>query len=152
VWNKPNGNFCEMSSSRTMRTAINGAPRMKYWLRKNGWFRAGRARKVQSIPFRRVSYQFQNEALSDEQRRAVLHVLHSADRVTAIRGGAGTGKTMMMKEAVAAIESGGHRVFTFAPSAEASRGVLRSEAGFANAETVEALLQSAQLRERIRGR
>jgi hypothetical protein len=30
-------------------------------------------------------------------------------------------------------------------------GVLRSEAGFANAETVEALLQSSNLHERIRG-
>src|SRR5947207_4922561 len=56
----------------------------------------------------------------------------------------------MMKETVAAIESRGQKVFTFAPSAEASRGVLRSEAGFANAETVEALLQSSKLQEQIR--
>ena len=91
------------------------------------------------------------EKLSDEQRNAVLHVLQSTDRVTAIRGGAGTGKTTMMKEAVAAIESGGAKVFTFAPSAEASRGVLRSDAGFANAETVEALLQNSKLQEQVRG-
>src|SRR5437773_5132008 len=96
------------------------------------------------------AYQFRNETLSDEQRSAVLHVLRSEDRVTAIRGGAGTGKTMMMKEAVAAIESTGQKVFTFAPSAEASRGVLRSEAGFANAETVEALLQNPKLQEQVR--
>ena len=102
-------------------------------------------------PFRSGSYQFQNEALSDEQRQAVFHVLRSVDRVTAVRGGAGTGKTTMMKEAVAAIESGGQKVFTFAPSAEASRGVLRSDAGFANAETVEALLQSQKLQEQVRG-
>ena len=70
--------------------------------------------------------------------------------MTAVRGGAGTGKTTMIKEAVAAIESGGRKVFTFAPSAEASRGVLRSEAGFANAETVEALLQSSKLQELVR--
>ncbi len=84
-------------------------------------------------------------------RAAVLHVLRSPDWVTAIRGGAGTGKTTMMKEAVAAIEASGQKVFTFAPSAEASRGVLRSDAGFANAETVEALLQNAKLQERVRG-
>ena len=42
-------------------------------------------------------------------------------------------------------------VFTFAPSAEASRGVLRADAGFANAETVEALLQNSKLQEAIRG-
>lgn len=102
-------------------------------------------------PLNAGKYQFQNEKLSDEQRHAVLHVLHSIDRVTAIRGGAGTGKTTMMREAVAAIESTGHKVFTFAPSAEASRGVLRSDAGFANAETVEALLQSQKLRAQVRG-
>lgn len=102
-------------------------------------------------PFGSGVYQFQNEMLSEEQRNAVLHVLRSEDRVTAIRGGAGTGKTTMMKEAVAAIELGGQKVFTFAPSAEASRGVLRSDAGFANAETVAALLQSSNLQEQIRG-
>jgi thymidylate kinase len=102
-------------------------------------------------PFGPVKYQFQNPKLSDEQCNAVLHVLKSTDRVTAIRGGAGTGKTTMMKEAVAALESSGAKVFTFAPSAEASRGVLRSDAGFANAETVEALLQNPKLQAQVRG-
>jgi len=102
-------------------------------------------------PFRSGPCEFQNQMLSDEQRNAVLHVLRSEDRVTAVRGGAGTGKTTMIKEAVAAIESGGQKVFTFAPSAEASRGVLRSDAGFANADTVEALLQSSKLQEQIHG-
>jgi conjugative relaxase-like TrwC/TraI family protein len=102
-------------------------------------------------PFGSGKYQFQNKMLSDEQRNAVAHVLKSQDRVTAIRGGAGTGKTTMMQEAVAAIESGGAKVFTFAPSAEASRGVLRSDAGFANAETVEALLQNPKLQAQVRG-
>ena len=58
---------------------------------------------------------------------------------------------MAMREAVAAIESTGKKVFTFAPSAEASRGVLRSDAGFANAETVEALLQNEKLQAQVRG-
>jgi conjugative relaxase-like TrwC/TraI family protein len=102
-------------------------------------------------PFRSGAYEFQNQTLSQEQRHAVLHVLRSVDWVTAIRGGAGTGKTTMMQEAVAAIESGGQKVFTFAPSAEASRGVLRTDAGFVNAETVEALLQSAKLQKHICG-
>jgi ATP-dependent exoDNAse (exonuclease V) alpha subunit len=102
-------------------------------------------------PFGSGKYQFQNQKLSDEQRNAVRHVLQSTERVTAIRGGAGTGKTTMMKEAVAGIESGGAKVFTFAPSAEASRGVLRSDAGFANAETVEALLQNEKLQTQVRG-
>jgi len=102
-------------------------------------------------PFGSVKYQFQNPKLSDEQRNAVRHVLKSTERVTAIRGGAGTGKTTMMREAVAAIESTGLKVFTHAPSAEASRGVLRADAGFANAETVEALLQNEKLQAQVRG-
>jgi conjugative relaxase-like TrwC/TraI family protein len=102
-------------------------------------------------PFGSGKYQFQNLKLSDEQRNAVRHVLQSTDRVTAIRGGAGTGKTTMMREAVAGIESTGTKVFTFAPSAEASRGVLRLDAGFANAETVEALLQNEKLQAQVRG-
>ena len=57
----------------------------------------------------------------------------------------------MMKEAVAAIEATGVKVFTFAPSAEAARGVLRSDAGFANAETVEMLLQNVALQKQVRG-
>jgi len=77
--------------------------------------------------------------LSEEQRAAALTILNSRDRVTALKGGAGTGKTRMMQATVGAIEATGKQVFTFAPSAEASRGVLRSE-GFANAETVERLL------------
>ena len=97
------------------------------------------------------SYNFRNKELSTEQRNAVLHVLQSKDRVIAVRGGAGTGKTTMMKEAVAAIESTGFKVFTFAPSAEAARGVLRSDAGFANAETVEMLLQNSTLQKQVRG-
>jgi conjugative relaxase-like TrwC/TraI family protein len=99
----------------------------------------------------RESCDFQNEELSDEQRNAVFHVLRSTDRVIAIRGGAGTGKTTMMKEAVAAIESTGFKVFTFAPSAEAARGVLRLDAGFANAETVEMLLQNSALQKQVQG-
>jgi ATP-dependent exoDNAse (exonuclease V) alpha subunit len=102
-------------------------------------------------PFGSGKYEFQNPKLSEEQRNAIHHVLHSPDRVTAIRGGAGTGKTTMMKEAVTALESSGAKVFTFAPSAEASRGVLRSDAGFANAETVEALLQNEKLQAQVRG-
>ena len=70
---------------------------------------------------------FTRDWLNEGQRRAVLHVLESRDKVVLIRGAAGVGKTAMMQEAVEAIQEGGKRVFTFAPSADASRGVLRSE-------------------------
>src|SRR5580704_15615045 len=98
-------------------------------------------------------YQIQNPQLrtsdAKEQRNAVFHILRSPDRVIAVRGGAGTGKTTMLKEAVAGIESAGHKVFAFAPSAEASRGVLRSE-GFENATTVAALLHSPKMQDEVR--
>jgi conjugative relaxase-like TrwC/TraI family protein len=101
-------------------------------------------------PLHAGTYAFQNNQLGPDQREAVRHVTTSPDRVMAIRGPAGAGKTTMMQEAVAAIEAGGHKVFTFAPSAESSRGTLRQE-GFSNAETVAHLLQNESLHPRLRG-
>ncbi len=92
---------------------------------------------------------FTRDWLNSDQQRAVKHVLGSKDRVMLIRGAAGTGKTTMMKEAVEAIEASGRKVFTFAPSADASRGTLRNE-GFENADTVAKLLDSPQQQEAIR--
>ena len=93
---------------------------------------------------------FRRDWLNAGQKRAVNHVLHSYDRVTLLRGAAGTGKTITMSEAVEAIEAAGKRVFTFAPSAAASRGVLR-ESGFKDAETVARLLADDKLQEQLRG-
>jgi hypothetical protein len=56
----------------------------------------------------------------------------------------------MIQEAVEAIEAVVTRVFTFAPSADASRGVLRHE-GFANADTVARLLLDERLQTAVRG-
>jgi len=89
--------------------------------------------------------------LNEGQRQAVRHVLASRDRVTLLRGGAGTGKTSMMHEAVEGIEANGLRVHVFAPSAEASRGVLRDAEGFHGADTVARLLLDERLQADIRG-
>jgi conjugative relaxase-like TrwC/TraI family protein len=89
-------------------------------------------------------------ALSDEQRAAAMTILGSRDKVTGLKGGAGTGKTRMMQATVAAIEKTGKQVYTFAPSAEASHGVLKSE-GFSNAETVERLLIDDKMHKKING-
>jgi conjugative relaxase-like TrwC/TraI family protein len=82
------------------------------------------------------AYRYHATTLNAGQVAAVKHVLTSHDRVMLIRGLAGTGKTTLMQQAVAAIEAqSGKQVFTFAPSSDASRGTLR-EAGFAEAQTV----------------
>lgn len=88
--------------------------------------------------------------LSKEQRDAALVILGSRDKVTALKGGAGTGKTTLIRETVKAIESTGKQVFTFAPSADASRGTLRKE-GFQNADTVERLLIDPKMQHSIKG-
>jgi conjugative relaxase-like TrwC/TraI family protein len=104
----------------------------------------------QCRPLNTKPYIFQNNQLGQDQTDAVRHVMTSPDRVMATRGPAGAGKTTMMQEAVAGIEADGHRVFTFAPSAESSRGTLRKE-GFQNAETVSHLLKNESLHPQLRG-
>lgn len=109
--------------------------------------RDGRGR---CAPLGSAGYAVERDWLNAGQRAAVRHVLTSPDRVMLIRGAAGSGKTSLMQEAVAAIERGGKKVFAFAPSAEASRGVLRRE-GFGNAETLARLLVDTKLQEETRG-
>jgi conjugative relaxase-like TrwC/TraI family protein len=88
--------------------------------------------------------------LSTEQQEAMRMILNSRDKVTGLKGGAGTGKTRMMQATVAAINATGKEVYAFAPSAEASRGVLRAE-GFKNAETVERLLIDPKMQKQVNG-
>jgi conjugative relaxase-like TrwC/TraI family protein len=85
--------------------------------------------------------------LSDDQRAAVLHAWQSPDQVVLIRGGAGTGKTTMMKKAIAGID---RPVVVLAPSADASRGELR-EQGFRDAETVAQFLGRKPMQQKARG-
>lgn len=89
--------------------------------------------------------------LSAEQTKAAMHILLSRDRVTGVVGRAGTGKTRMMMSTIAALEkASGQKAFVFAPSAQASRGVLKKE-GFENAETLEALLRNEKLQRQVKG-
>ncbi len=89
-------------------------------------------------------WQIQRTWLNPGQQAAVRQIVAAPDRVILLHGKAGTGKTSLMLEAVAAIEAGGHTVLTLAPSAEASRGVLRAE-GFETAETVARFLVDPNL-------
>lgn len=111
-----------------------------------------RARAGRSLhaPLRAGKIRFENDGLSKEQKDAVRHILGSKDQVIALRGGAGVGKTTLMREAAAQIEGAGLKIFAFAPSASASRETLR-EAGFAGANTVAHLLQNKKLQAETRG-
>ncbi len=93
---------------------------------------------------------FTREWLNEGQKAAVRHVLASRDRVTVIRGAAGTGKTKLMQEAVEGIEEAGKKVVVLAPSVKASFDVLRGE-GFAKADTVARFLKDRDMQKEARG-
>lgn len=81
--------------------------------------------------------------LNAGQRKAVSQIWTSPDRVTAIKGGAGVGKTTLMVEATNGLTQAGHRVAVFAPTS-AARDVLKTE-GFSGAETLQKLLADQRL-------
>lgn len=101
-------------------------------------------------PMQEARLRFQRDFLSREQKEAVGHVLKSNDQVIALRGVAGSGKTTLMQEVREQIEATGLRVFAFAPSASASRGVLRQE-GFREADTVARLLVDEKIQQQTKG-
>ncbi|MGX5858304.1 MobF family relaxase [Dyadobacter jiangsuensis] len=83
-----------------------------------------------------------------DQANAIKHLLKSTNRTSIVRGAAGTGKTTLMKEAVSLMENAGKRVTVVAPSAQASRGVLRDE-GFKKAQTVSKLLEDTEMQNEL---
>lgn len=85
-----------------------------------------------------------------QQADAIKHILTTSDMVSIVRGAAGAGKTTLMTEAVNHIEHAGKRVTVVAPTAKASRGVLRDE-GFAEAETVAGLLNNPAMQGELKG-
>src|ERR1700691_1027694 len=98
-----------------------------------------------------VSYEETLAGLSDEQKKAALHILTSRDTVTGVIGKAGTGKTRMMQATRDVLQSETDKhVFAFAPSTQASRGVLVKE-GFRDATTLATLLKNQKMQELVRG-
>jgi len=75
--------------------------------------------------------------LGEDQRRAIYHVLRTSDRITGLRGLAGSGKTTALRELVAACEEAKIEPLFCAPTAAAT-DVLRKE-GF-EAKTLQSLL------------
>ena len=88
---------------------------------------------------------------NEEQKAAVRHVLGSRDKVTIVRGAAGTGKTTLEQEIGKALAEAGKKVVALAQSVKASREVLRNEAGFADADTVSMFLKDQKMQQAARG-
>lgn len=86
--------------------------------------------------------------LENQQKAAIEHVLTTTNGVSIVTGKAGTGKTTTLQELVPLIEKAGKSVTIVAPSAEASRGVLRQE-GFKEAETVAKLLRDKEMQNKL---
>lgn len=107
--------------------------------------RDGRGRCAPLVP----NPVIRNPQLNADQRAAVRHVLTGTDRVMIVRGAADTGKTVLTREAATALEAAGFAVLAIAPSADASRGTLRSE-GFETADTVARFLENSDYREQAR--
>jgi conjugative relaxase-like TrwC/TraI family protein len=84
--------------------------------------------------------------LSADQRAMVKHIRESRDQTLLAYGGAGTGKTYALK---VAFEGFGKPLAMLAPSADASRDVLRRD-GFTDANTVAQFLIDKQWQQRIR--
>ena len=75
--------------------------------------------------------------LGEDQRRAIFHVLRTSDRITGLRGLAGSGKTTALRELVVACKEANIEPLFCAPTAAATN-VLRKE-GF-EAKTLQSLL------------
>src|SRR5690554_1947183 len=87
--------------------------------------------------------------VTGQQKNAVTHILTTSNRVSIVRGAAGSGKTTLMKEAAEKIRAKGKEITVIAPTAQASRGVLKDE-GFENAETVAKFLVDTKMQESIK--
>ncbi|MEQ8909405.1 MAG: MobF family relaxase [Vicingaceae bacterium] len=130
----------DLESHTTTKEAINQEIKMIQFAREG---------KGKLDPILNQPHQFKRDFLNEQQQNAVNHVLGSFDRVVLVEGGAGTGKTTLMSEVNEGIKKGGKGLFAFAPSAAASRGVLKDE-GFINADTVASLLASKDLQEKVK--
>jgi conjugative relaxase-like TrwC/TraI family protein len=88
-------------------------------------------------------------SLNDEQQTALHRVMTTKDRLVLIKGSAGTGKTTLLKSVVPEVEKTNTPIRLFAPTAQASREVLRNE-GFDNAETLAKLLKDKAIQSELK--
>jgi ATP-dependent exoDNAse (exonuclease V) alpha subunit len=87
-----------------------------------------------------------NPKLDNEQREALDALLCSTNRVSVFRGGAGTGKSFVLRELVEQVQQAGRRVVVLAPQRQ--QVVSMEKAGFPSASTVASFLLKGELAER----
>ena len=85
-----------------------------------------------------------------EQKHAVEFVLQSGDLAVSVSGAAGTGKTATLQELRRGLMDAGRRVLAVAPTMSAVEELQK--VGFADAITIERLLQDPRVRDDIRGK
>ncbi len=88
--------------------------------------------------------------LNPEQSEVVRFVINSHDRSVNIRGAAGTGKTVTLRELQNAILESGHEVMAVAPTMSAVEELQK--VGFKDAVTVERLLQDPFSQSRLQSK
>lgn len=88
------------------------------------------------------------DKLNPGQSRAVKHILTSQDRVTLVRGAAGTGKTFALKVAADGIRQAGFPVQAIAPTSKATEELQTVDPG---AATLARFLVDTKLQELSRG-
>jgi conjugative relaxase-like TrwC/TraI family protein len=86
-----------------------------------------------------------NPKLDEEQRNALDTLVSSIDRVAVFRGGAGTGKSFVLRELVEQIRDGGRGVVVLAPQRQQVLDMERD--GFPSPTTVASFLQKKELKE-----
>jgi conjugative relaxase-like TrwC/TraI family protein len=91
-----------------------------------------------------------SDRLRPEQKHAVEFVLRSRDRAVNLRGAAGTGKTAALQEIHRGLEEASRQVLAVAPSMSAVE--VLQKVGFADAISLERLLQDPQLQTAATGK
>ncbi|MGD0207518.1 MAG: MobF family relaxase [Verrucomicrobiota bacterium] len=87
-----------------------------------------------------------NPKLDDEQLKALDALLSSTDAISLFRGGAGTGKSFVLRELVDQVQQAGRRVVVLAPQRQ--QVVDMEKAGFTSPSTIASFLLRRELAER----
>ncbi|MFC2155133.1 ATP-dependent RecD-like DNA helicase [Acidobacteriota bacterium] len=108
---------------------------------ENGIYeRAASARnKLTGFKESKVDRYLDSTTLNPGQKDALLFLTTGKDRIRAVQGAPGVGKSFMLNAAKNFYEEEGYKVVALAPSNEAAAG-LKAKAGFDNASTIHAYL------------